>query len=201
MNKSPSISSLKCSDSRHFIHLAVGDDTLPEEEQRLAEHLHLCSDCRAYHAGMVDAMHAVERVRDHDVIDAPTASLWPAMADKLKVRQGVAIEPERRRFNGSVVALCACSLMLALVTAVQNLPSNSVDPYADLSNFPPPAMNVNFQSNRNQGPQPNVQRQLIQVAGPNGEVRLIDPVSNQMFVPQKRLSGPSKLARDASLEF
>ena len=101
---------LKCADARHFIHLAVGDDTLPEEEQHLTEHLHTCSDCRAYHAGMVDAMHAIERVRDEDMIEAPSASLWPAMADKLKVRQHTAVEPERRRFNGSVVALCACSL-------------------------------------------------------------------------------------------
>ena len=192
-------STLKCSDSRHFIHLAVGDDTLPEEEQRLAEHLHTCSDCRAYHAGMVDAMHAVERVRDNDVIDAPAVSLWPAMADKLKVRQSVAVEPERRRFNGAVVALCACSLMLALVTAVQNLPSNSVDPYADLSNIPARAMNVNFQNRRNQGQPQNLQRQLIQVAGPNGELTFVDPISNQMFVPQSSM--PSKLARDANLEF
>lgn len=170
---------MKCADARHFIHLAVGDDTLPEEEQQLAEHLHVCSDCRAYHAGMVDAMHAIERVRGEDTAEMPSGSLWPAMAGRLKARRNNRVtEPERRRFNGAVVALCACSLMLALVTAVQNLPANSVDPYADFPAMPVRAMNVNFQNHGNSLQPRNGQQRLVPVATADGSFILVNPVTS-----------------------
>ena len=109
---------MKCADARHLIHLAVGDDTLPEEESQLTAHLHSCSDCRAYHAGMVDAMHAIERVRHADSGEEQTRSIWPAIADQLKARRPAHAAPQGRRFNGAVAALCACSLLLAFVFAV-----------------------------------------------------------------------------------
>lgn len=135
---------LSCADARHLIHLAVGDDALPEEESRLSEHLHACSDCRAYHAGMMDAMSVLEEARESVPPEPMPRSLWPAMADQLKVRQAqMRTVPEGRRFNVAVAALCVCSLMLALVTAVQNLPSHDD---AQLANdySVAPAMNVGF---------------------------------------------------------
>ena len=171
---------LKCADAQHFIHLAVGDDTLPDEEQQLSEHLHQCSDCRAYHAGMVDAMHAIERVRDEEVADVDSGSVWPGLADKLASRRRVVPEqPRRRRFNGSIVALCACSLMLALITAVQNLPTvDSRDSFA--GTIPAGAVTVSFQAGEEQ---PKLQQRLVQVEGPNGSVMFVDPVTKQTYVP------------------
>ena len=43
---------MNCSESKHLIHLDVGDDLRAEEEQQLATHMEACSDCRSYHAGM-----------------------------------------------------------------------------------------------------------------------------------------------------
>ena len=171
---------LNCDDARYFVHLSVGDDNLPEEETRLAEHLHSCSDCRAYHAGMVDAMQVVDRVRD-EVSDSPVAgSLWPAMAEQLKVRQANTVAPqEGRRFNVAVAALCVCSLVLALVTAVQHLPANS-NQIAD-NYYPMPAMNVGF-SNNGSLPQNSMER-LIEVPGPQGSRLLFDRATGQYYVP------------------
>jgi len=175
---------LKCVDARHLVHLSVGDDTLSDEEQQLTEHLHGCSDCRAYHAGMMDAMHVLERVRDDVPDDIPTRSIWPGLASQLKSRQAAETVPERRRFNVSVAALCACSLMLALVTAVQNLPSNDPDPFANLSVMP--ATNVRFQNGQRPGSQslqsPSVP-QLIRVPQPNGTFVLMDSSTGQVYVP------------------
>ncbi len=171
--------SLNCADTRHLVHLAVGDDTLPEEELRLTDHLHTCADCRQYHAGMVDAMHVIEKVRDDDSVEIPTGSVWPALADKLKARQTIVHAPRERRFNGAVATLCACSLMLAFVSAVKSLPSNSPE---SIAGYPPAsAMSVNFQNN-NPAPQ-TMQRQLVQVAGPNGTTLWVDPYTGQAFVP------------------
>ncbi|MEZ6130390.1 MAG: hypothetical protein R3C59_17030 [Planctomycetaceae bacterium] len=173
---------LKCVDARHLVHLSVGDDTQPDEEQQLSEHLHVCSDCRAYHAGMVDAMHVLERVRDDVPADMPAKSIWPGMAAQLKARRAAETVPERRRFNVSVAALCACSLLLALVTAVQNLPSYDPDPFANLSVMP--ATNVSFQNGRqwlnDQNRQP---LQLLPVRQDDGTVVFVDASTGQMFVP------------------
>ncbi len=132
---------MKCSDARHLIHLSVGDDNLVEEEQSLAEHLHVCSECRSYNAGMVDAMHVLHQFRDDTVIDEDV-SVWASVERRIQERRGQ-IQPLRqepqRQFNGGVVALCACSLVLAFVTIVQNLPVN--DSMADLS-MPPYQFNV-----------------------------------------------------------
>lgn len=172
---------LNCADSRHFIHLSVGDDNLPEEETRLAEHLHSCSDCRAYHAGMVDAMLVVDRVRDEGSVESRSDSLWPAMADHLKVRQAKSVVPqEGRRFNVAVAALCVCSLMLALVTAVQNLPSNSSQMANSYHTMP--AMNVGF-SNNASTPE-NARKRLIEVNGPQGSKLLLDRSTGQYYIPE-----------------
>ena len=170
---------LKCSDARHLVHLAVGDDTLPDEELQLSEHLHSCSDCRAYHAGMADAMHVIERVRDEDLVEASGPSLWPRIAGKLNVQPVKALYSQKRRFNGSVVALCACSLMLALVTLVQSLPLNDVDSFSGIPAVP--AMNVNF--NNQQPVVPGQAIKLVEVPGPNGTRLWVDPATNKVYVP------------------
>lgn len=122
---------LKCADARHLVHLAVGDDTLADEEQGLAEHLHECSDCRAYHAGMLDAMQQLELLRDEpDDCGIPSGAVWSGISSRVRSRALPTFAPGRRRFNGAVAALCACSLTLALVTIIQKLPTNSQDPVA-----------------------------------------------------------------------
>ncbi len=173
---------MKCVDARHLVHLEVGDDTLPDEEQQLADHLHVCSDCRAYHAGMMDAMHAIERVRDEDCPEPPTKSIWPGLQDKLKARKAVVQSgPEPRRFNVAVATLCACSLMLALVTAVRNLPSNNPNQFTGRQMVP--AMNVGFQP----GSFPNQQNQqanrLVQMQQPDGSIVVVDQSTGRIFVP------------------
>lgn len=181
--------SLKCVDARHLVHLSVGDDTQTDEEQQLTEHLHVCSDCRAYHAGMVDAMHVLERVRDDDLTDMRSTSVWPGLSAKLKARRATETIPERRRFNVSVAALCACSLMLALVTAVQSLPSNDVDPFANLSVIP--ATNVGFPTGQmpnglsaTQAPSAQASTaQLVSMRRSDGTIVFVDPVSRRMYVP------------------
>ena len=136
---------MKCSDARHLIHLSVGDDTLTEEEQTLAEHLHGCSDCRSYNAGMVDAMQVLHDFRNDSAV-ATKASVWPALQRQIQERLSSTVSPRtfhqepHRQFNGGVVALCACSLVLAFVTIVHNLPVN--DTMANQS-MPPGYINVN----------------------------------------------------------
>ena len=136
---------MKCSDARHLIHLSVGDDTLKDEEQILAEHLHGCSDCRSYNAGMVDAMQLLYDFRNDSAV-ATKASVWPALEQQIQERQSSTVSPvafhqePQRQFNGGVVALCACSLVLAFVTIVHNLPVN--DTMANQP-MPPGYMNVN----------------------------------------------------------
>ena len=179
--------SMKCADARHLTHLAVGDDAQPEEDRQLTEHLHTCSDCRSYHAGMVDAMHAIEQVRDEDTDDIPTGIVWPAIAEQLKLRRSVAPAPERRRFNGAVAALCVCSLTLAMVTAIQNLPTNDVEPFGNYA--PVPAMNVSYQPGANfqnrvvQRPDGGQPVRLVQMSDENGTLYWVDRVTNQVYVP------------------
>ena len=179
--------SMKCADARHLTHLAVGDDAQPEEERQLTEHLHSCSDCRSYHAGMVDAMHAIEQVRDEETEDIPTGFVWPAIAEQLKVRRSVAPAPERRRFNGAVAALCVCSLTLAMVTAIQNLPTNDMEPFSNYA--PVPAMNVsyqpgvNFQNRVVQRPDGAQPGRLVQMSDRHGTRYWVDRVTNQVYVP------------------
>ena len=191
---------LKCADARHYIHLA--DDVSPEEEQQLAEHLHSCAECRAYHAGMADALYALERVRNEAVMDTPSTSLWPAMADRLNARvsRQVTAEPEPRRFNVAVVALCACSLMLALVTAIQNLPNNN-DPYGGYTQLPAvgaPTVNVNWRPGVKRPQQ--TQPRLIPVTRQDGTIVPVDPVTNQAYVPEQTSVMPVR-STDPNLEF
>ena len=117
---------MKCSDARHLIHLSVGDDTLTDEEVAVAEHLHTCSECRAYNAGMVDAMHTLHQYRDSTTV-AQDGSVWAAVERRIHEGRSVlasGFQQPQRQFNGGVVALCACSLVLAFVTIVQSLPVN-----------------------------------------------------------------------------
>ncbi|MCP4787620.1 MAG: zf-HC2 domain-containing protein [Fuerstiella sp.] len=186
--------SMKCADARHLVHLAVGDDTQPEEERQLTEHLHSCSECRSYHAGMVDAMHAIERVRDEDNVDIPTGVVWSAIASQLKSRRSVNSAPERRRFNGAVAALCVCSLTLAMVTAVQNLPTNDVVPYGEYSSIP--ATNVSFQNGAVQRPEFGQQGQLVPIRDSNGNAAWLNPATHQLYYLQ---SGPAHV--DQALSF
>lgn len=190
---------LNCDDARYFVHLSVGDDNLPEEETRLAEHLHSCSPCRAYHAGMVDTMRVIDRVRDEEratsASGSRSGSLWPAMAEQLKVRQANALAPqEGRRFNVAVAALCVCSLMLALVTAVQNLPSNT-NQMAD-NYYPMPemnSMNVGFSNSGNVNLPEISSERLIEVSGPQGSRLLLDRATGQYYVPNFATSGDQNM--------
>ena len=179
---------LKCADARHLIHLAVGDDTLADEERQLSEHLHSCSDCRSYHAGMVDAMQVLENVRDDDSVDIPAGAVWSAISHRVNSRPSMAaVVPERRRFNGAVAALCACSLTLALVTVIQNLPT--ADHSAPATYGIPAAMNVSDQGHQSASPQP---QRLEQRRLPTGELVWVNPETNQMFVPNLLSSGPGE---------
>lgn len=181
-------SNLTCADARHLVHLAVGDDTLPEEDRLLTEHLHGCSDCRSYHAGMVDAMHAIEQVRDDDSAEIPAGAVWAAISHKVKTRRKVSVAPERRRFNGAVAALCACSLSLALVTVIQNLPMNSQDTAGIYS--PLPVVNVNYQPQQPTQQSQAQQNQLVPMQTPEGRVVWVNPRTGQAFVPNILASLP-----------
>lgn len=179
---------LKCADARHLIHLAVGDDLLEVEEQQLAGHLPSCSLCRTYHSEMVSASHVLEQVRD-DVPDTVQQSVWPELSKRLKKRVATSVQvTEGRRFNVAVATLCACSIVLAFVTAVQNLPSSEDPGYASMPMNA--ATNVAFQgdlksSSANSTPQLDPSR-LIPFQQPNGDVVLIDPVTSQTYIQASR---------------
>lgn len=176
---------LKCADARHLIHLAVGDDLLEAEDQQLAEHLPSCNPCRTYHSEMVSASHVLEQVRD-DVPDTTQQSVWPELSQRLRKQVAPKIQvTEGRRFNVAVATLCACSIVLAFVTAVQNLPSGEEPGYVTTPMSP--STNVSFGANLpvrqvSMVPQLDTAR-LVAVRQPNGQVILIDPVTNQSFVP------------------
>lgn len=179
---------LKCADARHLIHLAVGDDLLDVEEHQLAEHLPSCSPCRTYHSEMVSASHVLEQVRD-DVPDTVQHSVWPELSQRLKKRVTTSVQvTEGRRFNVAVATLCACSIVLAFVTAVQNLPSGEEAGYASMPMNT--ATNVAYQSDGQQLPANMTQQmdtsRLIPVQQPNGQIVLIDPVTSQTYIPASR---------------
>ena len=178
---------LKCADARHLIHLAVGDDLLEAEEQKLAEHLPSCGPCRTYHSEMVSASHILEQVRD-DVPDTTQESVWPELSRRLKVQVAPKVQvTEGRRFNVAVATLCACSIVLAFVTAVQNLPSGDEDLGYATTSFMSPSTSVAFDSKlptHQVGMTPQLDTgRLVPVRQPDGQLILIDPVTNQSFVP------------------
>lgn len=176
---------LKCADARHLIHLAVGDDLLEAEEHQLVEHLPRCSPCRTYHSEMVSASHVLEQVRD-DVPDTMQQSVWPQLSKRLRKQVATRVQvTEGRRFNVAVATLCACSIVLAFVTAIQNLPSGEEPGYVAMPMAP--STNVAFGPNLparqvNMVPQLDTAR-LVPVRQPNGQFVLIDPLTNQSFVP------------------
>ena len=178
MSNQPTI----CSDARHLIHLAVGDDTQPDEETRLLGHLEKCSDCRSYHAGMVDAMHVLEQARDDDSVDLPAGAVWGGISQTVKSRRSrTSSMPERRHFNGAVAALCACSLSLALITIVQRLPMNSQATATNDSWVPMSATNAGLQNgapSTNGGPV-NVYR----FRRPDGSIVHVNAADRQVIAP------------------
>lgn len=115
---------MKCGDVRHLIHLNAGHDLSAAEEHELASHLEGCSECRAYHEGMAQAMSALHHLRDFGNAVAvsaerrSTASLMSRLPDRSPRSHTF------RKFNGRVAALAVCSLALAVVTIVQTLPSS-----------------------------------------------------------------------------
>lgn len=170
---------LSCADARHLVHLSVGDDTGAEDERQLTDHLHGCSDCRAYHAGMVDAMHVLENVRDEDSMDVSAGAVWNAISHRIQSRPTLSRQkPAQRTFNGSVAALCACSLTLALVTVVRNLPTAEDSATADFS--VPTATSVSFDHGQPPASSPT---RLVPVQLENGDRVLMNPSTGQMFVP------------------
>lgn len=119
---------MNCSDARHLIHLDVGNDLESDEKRRMAAHVEHCGECRAYHSGMLNAMTAIHRLRDFDPpIESSarsSAGVWQGVAAKLPARQRRLATP--KQFNLRVAALCVCSLALAVVTIVRNLPVANV---------------------------------------------------------------------------
>ena len=135
---------MNCSELKHLIHLDVGDDLRAEEEQQLATHMEVCSDCRSYHAGMSRAMSALLTLRNDPtmVLDSTrTGSVWPSLSREIKRRS--AVPQVIRKFNLQVVALSVCSLSLAVVTMVQSL--SAMRDYRDPGGFVP-AQSVSTQS-------------------------------------------------------
>ena len=149
-----------CADARHLIHLDAGGDLPLEEEHSLAEHMGKCSECRAYNAGMLKAMGALHVLRDFDSCTSQYAtmrhdgsaerpvqrsarpdSVWSDLSQRLPARKPAT--GLRRQFNTRVAALCACSLVLAVVSIVQNLPvtkystSNYYNMPGQLSSYSP----------------------------------------------------------------
>ncbi len=173
---------MKCSDARHLIHLSVGDDNLPDEEQALGEHLHRCSECRSYNAGMVDAMQVLHDFRDNSLV-ATGLSVWPSVEQRIEDRSSLARATERpqRQFHGGIVALCACSLVLAFVTIVQNLPSNQgtvhvLNPYDTMT---PVSLNM-----LNNAPAIPVNQRFVPLVNhQDGQVWVVqDSATNDVFV-------------------
>ena len=172
---------MKCSDARHLIHLSVGDDNLPDDEQTLGEHLHTCSDCRSYNAGMVDAMQVLHDFRD-DTVMSSDQSVWASVERRIDGRLSLARAGQRpqRQFHGGVVALCACSLVLAFVTVVNKLPVNqgTVNVLDSATAVMPVNSNPQMTQSRSAGPI------LIQLVDPNdGKVWGVkNAATNNVFV-------------------
>lgn len=169
---------VKCSDARHLIHLSVGDDNLPDEEQALGEHLHRCAECRSYNAGMVDAMQVLHDFRDETTVSTEL-SVWPSVQRRIEHRRTLAqaYRQPQRQFHGGIVALCACSLVLAFVTIVQNLPTNqqTVDIPGSYESFVP--VNLNQRAMM-----PFKQRFVPEVHPETGQVMMLqDSVTNDRF--------------------
>ncbi|APZ94478.1 hypothetical protein [Fuerstiella marisgermanici] len=174
--------STACGDTRHLIHLAVGDDTQPDEEARLLDHLETCCDCRSYHAGMVDAMHVLEQVRDEDSVDVPAGAVWAGVSERLASRGSRAANvPQRRRFNGAVAALCACSLTLALATIVQQLPMNSQETAGNDAWAPMSAMNVGLQNDA-AVPSGSTMK-VLRFQQPDGSIVYVNAANGQVVAP------------------
>lgn len=128
-----------CADARHLIHLDAGGDLHAAHQHSLAEHLEKCSECRGYNSSMVSAMQAMQVLRDFDSMamtrgEGVSSSAWPAIASRLPVRRVRPYTP--RQFNTRVAALCACSLALAVVTIVQNLPLSRMTVDSGFSSMP-----------------------------------------------------------------
>ena len=124
----------------------------------LAEHMESCSECRSYNAGMLSAMSALHVLRDFDssasaqssgslsglkssaiVAGGRSSSVWADLSARLPARKPA--HNNRRQFNSRVAALCACSLVLAVVSIVQNLPVNNYSSSAGFGMAPQmPAM-------------------------------------------------------------
>jgi predicted anti-sigma-YlaC factor YlaD len=160
---------MKCSDARHLIHLSVGDDNLLDDEQMLGEHLHTCSDCRSYNAGMVDAMQVLHDFRDGTVMSSDE-SVWASVERRIDGRRSLARAAQRpqRQFHGGVVALCACSLVLAFVTVVNKLPVNQGT--VDVLDSSMTVMPVNF------SPQMTQSRPTVPIL-----IQLVDPVDGKLL--------------------
>ncbi|MCH2201687.1 MAG: zf-HC2 domain-containing protein [Fuerstiella sp.] len=179
---------MKCSDARHLIHLSVGDDNLSDEEQVLGEHLHQCSECRSYNAGMVDAMQVLYDFRDNTMM-ASDLSVWASVERRIEDRRSLARASElpQRQFHGGIIALCACSLVLAFVTIVNNLPVNhetadSWDPNGGMSQPNITPVNLRPMNNVLSGHAMPKTQSLVRLVDPeSGKVWLQDPITNRVF--------------------
>lgn len=124
---------MNCSDVRHLIHLDVGGDLVTEEENAVAAHMERCGDCRTYHSGMLKAMMALQSLRSFDPpvggVGKGSSAVWQAVAAKLPAKSW---RPAvQKQFNMRVVALCVCSVALAVVSIVQSLPVANISQPGD----------------------------------------------------------------------
>ncbi|MCA9035315.1 MAG: zf-HC2 domain-containing protein [Planctomycetaceae bacterium] len=146
-----------CADARHLIHLDAGGDLPHDEEHALAGHMEKCSECRAYNSGMLQAMSALHVLRDFDpgtteyrsvtvqgadsirsdASSSRSGSVWSRISDRLPQRKPQFVV--RKQFNTRVAALCVCSLALAVISIVSNLPVANIgsDGYAHVSSLTP----------------------------------------------------------------
>ena len=116
---------MNCDESRQLARLDAGQDLRPEEKQQLASHLAQCPSCADYLRDMERMMSvlAAARSSEHGATDQ-RESCWNRLSVVIRDRR--LSQRAARQFNGSVIALCVCSLLLALGTIVQHLPTAGV---------------------------------------------------------------------------
>lgn len=116
---------MNCEESRHLIGLDVGCDLRPTEVRNLQSHLQSCPDCRTYLQAMKRAFSILATARElppsADRMHDPEGSRRDWLISE--IRRRARDQHSVRQFNGWVVALCVCSLMLAAGTVVQQLPA------------------------------------------------------------------------------
>jgi predicted anti-sigma-YlaC factor YlaD len=116
---------MNCEESRQLLRLDVGHDLRPQEQPALQKHVQRCAACLSYRKEMESVMAILSTARDSDPIVAADqgsgVSCWTRLNAAITERKRS--RKSAQTFNGRVIALCVCSLLLAVGTVVQQLPS------------------------------------------------------------------------------